>query len=169
MGKGSIRKFIWAVANIWWVISFGILIFSLIPISHKIDNIQQQLNQQDAQNVLMSYFSYIEQWDLNKAFDLFSQNKKYNHTYSWFALRLNNLVAFEWLKITPVTDKDSAVQKVFLVEYWFKKRWEVTINMKQWFYLEYYDGKRRINYSNLLYQDWRKPWACAFYHFEICK
>lgn len=165
----KIRKITAKIADIWWVISLLILIISLIPISHKIDNIQQQLNQQDAQSTLMNYFSYIEQWKLDKAFDLFSQEKKYNHNYTGFVDWLSNFVAFEWLKITPLIEKDSAIQKVFLVEFWFKKRWMTPVDVKWWFYLKYNDNKREINYSNVLYENWRKAWACSFYRFEICK
>ena len=164
------RKIIGRIASIWWAVSFFILIFSLIPISHKIDNMQQQLNQQDAQSTLMLYFSYIELGKFNKAFDLFSQEKKYNQTFSGFSEWLHNLVAFEWLRITPLPEKDSAIKKAFLAEFWFKERWKKAVDIKQWFTLEFIDKEWKIDYStNNLYEKWRKDWACDFYHFDHCK
>lgn len=162
------RELISKIANIWWVISLWILFFSLIPISNKIDNIQTQLNKKDAENTLISYFSYIENWKIEDAFTLFSQEKKYQHTYTWFASRLDWFVAFEWLKITFLEEKSSPTQKIFLTEFWFKKRWMQLVDSKQWFYLIYDWDKREINYSNVLYENWRKKWACGFYNFDHC-
>lgn len=162
-------QYIWRIADIWWVVSLWIPIFSLLPISQKIDNIQQQLDTQDPQKVLMSYFSYIEQGKLDDAFNLFSQEKRYNHTYSGFVKWLDNFVAFEWLKITPIKEKDSAIQKVFLAEFWFKKRWLKAVDTKRWMYLTYNNNKREIKYTNTLYENWLKKWACEFYPLEQCK
>lgn len=168
------RKKIWdiigKIANIWWVISLWILIFSLIPISNKINNIQKQLNEKDAETTLISYLSYIENENFKNAFDLFSEEKKHQHTYTWFVDRLEWFVAFEGLKITYLPEKSSAVQKVFLTEFWFKKRGMKSIETKRWFYLRYDWNKREINYSNVLYdENKRNSTACSFYNFEHCK
>lgn len=99
----------------------------------------------------------------------FFSKKKYNHTYTGFVDWLNNFVAFEWLKITPINEKDSAIKKVFLTEFQFKKRWYLPIDSKWWFYLKYHNNRREIDYSNVLYENWWRQWACTFYNFDHCQ
>ena len=160
------------ISIIWSFCSIFSLWFVFFPLSTKINSIQFSLNQQQAQSTVMSYFAYIEDWNYEKAYNLFSEEKKKNHTYEWFINWLNWFVAFEWLKITELTDKNSAIQKVYLAEFWFKKRWKLSIPTKRWFYVRYnWDkNKREINYSNVLYdENWWNTWACNFYEFDICK
>ena len=158
--------FLWSIASILW------LLFVIFPLSKKVDNLQLTLNRQQAQSTLMSYFSYVEGGELEKAYSLFSEEKKSQHTLEWFKKRLEWFVAFEWLKITELTEKNSAIQKVYLAEFWFKKRWMLSIPTKRWFYVKYnWDAdKWEINYSNILYdENWRNSGACNFYDFDICK
>lgn len=157
---------------IWSLCSIFSLWFVFFPLSTKLDNIQLKLNQQQAQSTMMSYFTYIENWNYEKAYNLFSDEKKKNNQYELFANRLEWFVAFEWLKITELTEKNSAIQKVYLAEFWFKKRGRLSIPTKRWFYVRYNweTDKWEINYSNVLYnENWWDKWACNFYHFEHCK
>lgn len=157
--------FVWSICSILW------LIFVIFPLSKKVDNLQLSLDQRQAESVIMSYFAYIENWDYEKAYNLFSDEKKRNHTYEWFKERLNNFVAFEWLKIVELPEKNSVIQKVYLSEFWFKERWKLSVQTKRWFYVRYNWDKDKweINYSNVIYdENWWTSWACNFYNFDIC-
>ena len=157
--------FLWSICSIIW------LWFVLFPLSEKVDNLQLSLDQQQAQSTVMAYFAYVESWELDKAYSLFSEEKKEQHTFEWFKNRLDWFVAFEWLKISELTEKNSAIQKVYLAEFWFKKRWLLSIPTKWWLYVKYNweKDKWEINYSNVLYdENWWNSWACNFYDFDIC-
>lgn len=170
------RNVISKVSDIWWVISLVssiisllILIFWLLPLSAKIDNIADKISQDDAKETLMTFFSLVESDDLSWAYNLFSQSKKQNNPYPWFELWLKDLVWFEWLQITSLSEKDTAIKKVFLVEYTLKKRGMKWVDTKQWYYLKYSGWKWYIDYSTTpLYENWRKDWACEFYKFDNC-
>jgi len=171
--KSIFKKYIPLIADILSILAFFGVWINLITIfqtQKDVSVLTQKLNQQEAQQTLRSYFFYVEQHDFQSAFNLFTEEKKSQHTYSWFVNWLWDFLSFEWLKILELPEKDSASQKVFIAEFGFKKRGKLSVDTKRWFYLKY-DGKDwKINYSNVLY-DWknRDKWACNFYKFEHCQ
>jgi len=133
--------------------------------------VQYELQSEKPLEVLNSYFFYIEQNELEKAWDLFTEDKKVNTLkgYEGFREWLENFVAFEGLKVSSLTEKDSASSKVYLAEFNFKKRGMKPVPSKWGFYLKY-DGKEwRIDYSNVLYERNWKEGSCEFYdRFPHC-
>jgi hypothetical protein len=167
---GIIADIWWVVSVIWWVVSVIILLRSLWQLSEKVDNIELTLTKSSAELTVKSFFSQIEAGNLSWAYSLFSESKKMNNSYTWFAFRLKDIVWFEWIKITPLVEKNTALSEVFLVEYWFKKRWLKTVKTIQGWYAKYNKDHWEIDYSTLpLYENWWKSGACDFYRFEHCK
>lgn len=171
-------NFEWKIIDrIWiilWIIWFWITIFQILPTLNQtktdVQIIQEKLSSNEAQDILYSYFYNIEQRKFENAFNLFTEQKKKWDNIGKFSNWLKDFVAFEWLKITELKEKDSAIKKVFLTEFWFKKRWIKSINSKWWFYLVYNWKTWKIDYSNVLYENWYKNWACDFYKFkDYCK
>ena len=163
------RNCIGKISDIWWVLSLLILIFWWINISNKIVSLEQKIDGNNAESTLLSYFSEIENNNLTWAYNLLSDEFKQSNSYEWFYNRLHDIVGFEWLQITELTWKNTAIQKVYLVEFGFKKRWKIPLDSKRWMYLRYKNWKREINANSILYENWRMPTACKFYTFEHCK
>lgn len=124
--------------------------------------------------VLESYFRLIEEGKLEDAWNLLTEEKKLKNRgegFEGFARWLENFVAFEGLKITEITDKSSATNKVYLAEFDFKKRGYKAIPSKWGLYLRYDYSKDtwKIHYSNVLYENGWKEGACDFYEkFPVC-
>lgn len=142
-----------------------------VQVSARLTEIQSQMDQRSAENVLREYFYFIETKQLDKAWDLLSEQKRQSTPdgFSGFQTWLSNFVAFEGLSITDLTDKDSASTKVYLVTYNFKQRGMKPVETKMGFYIQF-DGKQwSINYSNVLYENGWKTGACDFWQgFPIC-
>ena len=168
----SKEKFLNAFWLVWSICSIISLYLVIFPITNKINDIQSNLNQQQSQSTILSYFSFIEEWSYEKAFNLFSDNKKAQHTLTWFIDWANDFVAFEGLKISELPEKNSANSKVFLLEYRAKKR-GMLANSEIWIFFVVFNSdknKWEINYSNVLYDDnWWRKWACDYYKFDHCK
>ncbi len=167
-------KIIGRIGIILWILSFFITVFQILPdireTKSDIQIIQEKLNTNEAEWVLYTYFFNIEQNNFTGAFDLFTDRKKQGDSVEKFSKWLNNFVAFEWLKIIELKEKKSASKKLFLTEFWFKRRWMKTVNVKWGFYMVYDWKKWKIDYSNVLFEKWYKDWACDFYKFEdYCK
>lgn len=167
-------------ANIWWVISLIILVLwwiSLVPrffeTTKRVQEISAKLEQDEAEYTLTKYFIFIEQGELERAYEFLSQDFKNWQAsgFTWFSERLQNFIAFEGIKVTPVENKNSASSKVFLVEFWFKKRGMKPVQTKRGMYLRFKEWVWEINSVSKLYENWRKDreWACSYYQFEHCK
>jgi len=163
------RIWAWRIADIGWVLALILIIVGWFNISNQLTDIKQKINENEAQGSLMTYFSNIEEWDLTWAYNILSDDFRDEQTYDGFYNWLHNTVWFEWLKFTELTGKNTAIQKVYLVEFWFKVRWKIPLDTKRWMYMRYNDWKREINANSILYENWRKPTACKFYHFDHCK
>jgi hypothetical protein len=159
----------WRIADIWWIIALFVMIFWWVNLSNQISNLEQKIDWNTAESTLLSYFSEIENNNLTGAYNLLSDQFKQWNSYEWFYNRLHDIVWFEWLQITELTWKNTAIQRVYLVEFGFKKRWKIPLDSKRWTYVRYNNGKREINANSILYENWRKPTACEFYTFEHCK
>jgi hypothetical protein len=157
------------IADICWILAIFWVTFWGIHLSNQISNIEEKIGSNNAQSALMSYFSLIEEWNLSGAYSLLSYDFKKEHSYYEFSNWLNNTIWFEGLKITPLTWKDTAIQKVFLVDFGFKKRWKIPSKSIRWMYVKYNLGKREINANSVLFENTWKPTACEFYHFDHCK
>lgn len=165
----------WNYANkigiLLWIIWFFITVFDIWPKINKttseIQEIQEKIKQSsDPQAVLYSFFAQIESWNIEWAYSLFTEEKKKNNPFDGFKSWLENIVSFQWLTITPIPDKTSALQRVYLAEYDFQKRWMKPVKTKMWYTLILEGNTWRINYStNPLYENWWKNWACEFYKF----
>ncbi len=167
----KIWKWLNKIAIIFSILGFLVTIIWIFP---KVLNTESDVKLLQAQiredtgpeNILLKFFMLIEDWKLPEAYDLFSDIKKNISSYSTFKDWFSNLVWFEWLKITELTDKRTAKQKTYLVEYDFKKRGSNTIKTKIWFTLIFNWIDWKINYiSNPLYENGWKKWACEFYKF----
>jgi hypothetical protein len=168
------RNLIGKISDLWWVLSLLILVLWWIwwvNISNKINIIEQKIDWNTAEATLLSYFSEIENNNLTGAYNLLSEEFKQQwNSYEWFYNRLYDIVGFEWLQITELTWKNTAIQKVFLVEFEFKKRWKIPLDSKRWMYVRYKNWKREINANSILYDNkWRSSTSCEFYTFEHCK
>lgn len=169
-------KIIWnsleRISIITGIIWFVITIFQVLPdiksTKQDVQYIQEQLNSSNAQKVLYSYFYNIEQRNFEKAFNLFTDRKKENDSLEKFSNWLDTLVSFEWLKIYELKEKSSASKKIFIAEFWFKRRWMVTIGSKRWFYLSFDWKAWKIDYSNVLYENGWKKWSCDFIKHNGC-
>jgi len=167
------------------IASIAALLIVLIPIFLKINAVEQrtrtleqqlikvqlELESNRPEMVLRSYFYYIEQDDLLGAWNVFTENKKNNTKdgFQGFQNWLNNFVAFEGLKITNLSEKDSASTKVYLAEFDFKKRGMKPVPSKWGFYLKFNGKDWQIDYSSILYEHNWKNGACEFYpKFSIC-
>lgn len=163
------RTILWRIADIWWVLWLIVMIWWRINLSNQITVLEQSIQWNTAESQLMNYFSEIENNNLSWAFALLSDEFKQNHTYEWYERWLEYVIGFEWLKITPLTWKNTAIQQVFLVEFDFKKRWLPPVPRKRWMYVRFKWWKREINANTVLYENWRKKEACNFYPFEHCQ
>ncbi len=163
------------VGIILWIIGFGITIFQIWPqvskTSTEVQQIQQKLQEStEPEVVLYSYFYQIEQKNLEWAYSLLTEKKKEINSFEGFADWLKNLVAFEGLKITSISEKTSASQRAYLVEYDFKQRGMKPVKTKIGYNLIFDGQKWKINYTTSpLYENGWKEWACEFYKFpEYC-
>lgn len=164
------------IANILGIIGFGITIFQIWPqvskTSTEVQQIKQKLKESsEPETVLYSFFYQIEQRNLTDAYNLLSDDKKKVNSFEWFHNWLKNVVAFEWLKITPIPEKTSASQRVYLVEFDFKQRTMKPVKTKMGYTLLFDGLGWKISYSTKpLYENGWKEWACEFYNFpEHCK
>lgn len=162
------------IANITSILAFLGISLNMVTIfqtKQDISMLTQKLDKQEAEQILRSYFFYLEQHDFQTAYNLLGADIVVNNPYTWYVQWLHNILSFEWLKINILPEKDSISQKVFLAEFGFKNKWEIVIDTKRWIYLKY-DGKGwKINALSVLKdQNWRRKGACSFYNkFEICK
>lgn len=151
--------------TIWWIFA----VIGISNLSNKIDIVEQKIDWNTAYSTIMMYFSDIENNNLTWAYNLLSDSFKKDKTFNWFSNRLNDIVWFEWLKITELTWKNTVTQKVFIVEFWFKKRWKIPLESKWWMYVKFNNWKREINANSVLYENERNSTACKFYKFDHCK
>lgn len=166
----------WNYANkigiIFWILSFFITISQIWPQVNKTTSEVQQIQQKlkdssDPQAVLYSFFAEIESWNLKWAYSLFTEEKKKNNPFDGFKSWLENIVSFQWLTITPIPEKTSALQRVYLIEYDFQKRWMKPVKTKMWYTLILVWNTWKINYStDPLYENGWKDGACNFYKFS---
>lgn len=168
----SIWKFLEKLSILLGIISFIITIFQILPdiksTKQDVQNIQEQLDSDDAEKTLYNYFYNIEQRDFEKAFNLFTDKKKENDSLEKFSIWVDDFVAFEWLKIRELKEKSSASKKVFIAEFWYKKRWMKSVNSIWWFYLSFDGESWKIDYSNVLFEKNWKTWSCDFIIHEWC-
>lgn len=140
-------------------------------ISTTLEDVQFELQSDDSRKVLESYFYYIEQNDLEKAYSLFSERKKAESKggLDGFKGWLENFVAFEGLNISELQNKSSASSKVYLAEFDFKQRGMKPVRSTHGYYMKLIDGRWEIDYSNVLFENGWKEGACEFdSNFEIC-
>lgn len=166
------QKFFGCVWFFWSICSIISLYLVLFPITNKIDSIQNNLNQQQAESTILSYFSFIEEWYYEDAYNLFSDSKKSQHTLTWYISWAKDFITFEWLKISSLPDKDSVMTKIFLVEYKSKKRGMKSVPETRIFFVIYNSNKNKweINYNNVLNdENWWRNWACDYYKFNHCE
>lgn len=162
------------VSNVFSILAFfGIWlnIIALFQTQKEVSILSQKFDKQESEQVLKSYFFYIEQHDFKNAYNLLWEDIKNKQPYSWYVNWLYNFVSFEGLKITSIPQKDGVSQKYFLAEFWFKNKWEIVIDTKRWISMINNGKDWKINYLSVLKnQNWWNKWACSFYHFnEICK
>jgi hypothetical protein len=175
------RKSISRRSSLWWVFSLCILIWwwlilvpTIFQTQEDIQEINLKLNVNEAEVLLKSYFSYIELWDTKDAYSLFSQGFKERQSdwFSWFNIWLKDVVAFEWLKITPIESKSSPTIRVFLVEFWFKKRWMKSVDLIWLMRLRYNKNNWEIHSNDVVYENWwkekRELKICDIYKVEHC-
>lgn len=163
-------SFIANIASILAFLGISLNMVTIFQTKQDISILTQKLDQQEAEQILKSYFFYIEQHDFQSAYNLLGTDLASNNSYSWYVQWLSNFLSFEWLNIIPLPAKDSFSQKVFLAEFGFKNRWEIVIETKRWIYLKYNGKDWKINALAVLKdQKWWAKGACSFYKFEICK
>lgn len=164
--------------------AIGVFFIALIPImgginaarneialvSEKIEEVRK--DNDPAYQTLTSYFAFIEHGQIERAWQLLSEEKRRNAVdgYPGFVRWLGNLVAFEGLKITHLKEKSSATTQVYIAEFDFKKRGMKPVKSIWGMYVQLNEDNRWIiGYSNILYEKEWKEGACGFWSgFSIC-
>ena len=158
------------IADIWWVLALILMVRWWTNLSNKITIIDQKIDWNTAESTLLSYFSEIENNNFTGAYSLLSEEfKQQGNDYEGFYNRPHNVVGFEGLRFTELTWKNTAIQKVYLVEFGFKERGKIPLETKRWMYVRYKDWKWEINSNSVLYENWRSKTSCKFYDFNHCK
>lgn len=146
--------------------------FNVKTISDKLQQVEQELKTNDAEDTLKEYFFDIEKGDLPSAWNLLSEKKKEQQINGFIGFKdwLKNFISFDGLTIKELPDKESISTKVFITEFDFKQRGMKPVHSIWGVYLNYNGDKWEINYTNTLYENGWKPGACDFYNgFDICK
>ena len=158
----------WKISSVWWVISLIVLILSRLNLSNRINIVESKIDWYTAENTLLDYFTLIESWDCTWAYSLLSDDFKEKQKFEWYCNWLSDIIGFEWLKITELLEKNTAISKVFLVEFRLKKRWLIPIESKWGMYVRYLNWKWEINANSVVYEHEWSSTACDFCKFDFC-
>lgn len=175
--KKCLLKYLNVFIFIWWflwIVSSVVTIWSVLPqlsnISSQVKSIQYNMISNDSENIIRLYYFYIEQWKIDLAYDLLTENVQKSNNYYDYKKWLNDTKAFEGFTISELKDKTSVSSKYYIVHFSHKFVWKKPVDTYMLFTVLHTWKTWKINWMTPLKEnDKIKDWACEYYNFPECE